>query len=408
METDRFVGTLADACERIDYGLTASAEDDARAPRFLRITDIVSGSIDWSEVPGVNVPLREFTKYKLEPGDIVLARTGASTGASAYVKQPPDAVFASYLVRLRTRPGFDSRYVSYWMKGAQFREYIAGVLGDKSAQPNASAKTMTQAPFSAPPLNEQRRIAHILGTLDDKIELNRRMSVTLEEMARALFKSWFVDFDPVQAKAAGRDTGLPAHISDLFPDRLVDSDLGMIPEGWTPSKLGVEFDVTMGQSPPGDTYNETGEGLAFYQGRSDFGARFPRRRVFCTAPTRIAEAGDTLISVRAPVGDANVARERCAIGRGVAAVRSTEGQREFVYQQVRALSEELAAFNSEGTVFGSINGVRLRGLDVPRVPTDLRIEFESSAGSVGRRLEVLDAESAELAGVRDALLSELI
>ncbi len=86
--------------------------------------------------------------------------------------------------------------------------------------------------ISLPPITEQRAIAHILGTLDDKIELNRRMSETLEAMARALFKSWFVDFDPVRAKAAGRDPGLPKRLADLFPARLVDSELGEIPEGW--------------------------------------------------------------------------------------------------------------------------------------------------------------------------------
>ena len=92
-----------------------------------------------------------------------------------------------------------------------------------------------------PPLDEQRAIAHILGTLDDKIELNRRMNETLEAMARALFKSWFVDFDPVRAKAEGRDPGLPKHLADLFPDRFVDSELGEIPEGW---EVGTIDDVT--------------------------------------------------------------------------------------------------------------------------------------------------------------------
>ncbi|MDE2921783.1 MAG: restriction endonuclease subunit S [Acidobacteriota bacterium] len=94
-----------------------------------------------------------------------------------------------------------------------------------------------------PPTREQRAIAHTLGTLDDKIELNRRLSETLEGMARALFKSWFVDFDPVRAKMEGRDTGLPRGIADLFPDRLVDSEMGEIPEGWTVTPLGELIDV---------------------------------------------------------------------------------------------------------------------------------------------------------------------
>ena len=194
---------LADACSSIDYGLTASAADHDAGPRFLRITDIVSGHINWNSVPHVAADTGTTAKYRLDDGDVVLARTGASTGASAYVKDPPPAVFASYLVRLKAKPEFDSRFLSYYLKSEDFWTFIRGVLGDKSAQPNASASTMAKAPLRAPrDKSEQRAIAHILGTLDDKIELNRRMSETLEAMARALFKSWFVDFDPVRAKHA--------------------------------------------------------------------------------------------------------------------------------------------------------------------------------------------------------------
>ena len=225
--------TLADACSAIDYGLTASASTQRSGPRFLRITDIVSGQIDWTSVPYVAVNDGTSEKYRLHNGDIVVARTGASTGASAYIKDPPRAVFASYLVRLQAKPGFSPRFLAYFLKSEAFWQFIRGVLGDKSAQPNASASTMTAAPLRAPrDKAEQRAIAHILGTLDDKIELNRRMNATLEAMARALFRSWFVDFDPVRAKMEGRDTGLPKDIADLFPDRLVDSELGHIPQGW--------------------------------------------------------------------------------------------------------------------------------------------------------------------------------
>ena len=230
--------TLADACSAIDYGLTASASTQRSGPRFLRITDIVSGLIDWTSVPYVAVDDGTSEKYRLYSGDIVVARTGASTGASAYIKDPPRAVFASYLVRLQAKPDFSARFLAYFLKSEAFWQFIRGVLGDKSAQPNASASTMTAAPLRAPRNKaDQRAIAHILGTLDDKIELNRRMNATLEAMARALFRSWFVEFDPVRAKMEGRDTGLPKDIADLFPDRLVDSELGEIPEGWTTWRL---------------------------------------------------------------------------------------------------------------------------------------------------------------------------
>ena len=231
--------TLADTCSSIDYGLTASASIKEIGPHFLRITDIVSGHIDWQKVPYVKVDDELVSKYQLYDGDIVIARTGASTGASMYVKNPPLALFASYLVRLQAKPGFDARFLAYFLKSEDFWEFIRGVLGDKSAQPNASASTMTAAPLRVPKNNnEQHVITHILGTLDDKIELNRRMNETMEAMARALFKSWFVDFDPVRAKMEGRDTGLPKHIADLFPDFLVDSELGEIPEGWEVNTIG--------------------------------------------------------------------------------------------------------------------------------------------------------------------------
>ena len=236
--------TVAEACSAIDYGLTKAASNRPSGQKFLRITDIVSGQIDWNTVPYVTVGSRTAEKYRLYHDDIVLARTGASTGVSAYITNPPPAVFASYLVRLRTRPGFDGRFLAYYLRSERFRHYMRGVLGDKSAQPNASASTMTAAPFRAPrDPSEQRAIAHILGTLDDKIELNRRMNETLEAMARALFKSWFVDFDPVRAKMEGRDTGLPQDIADLFPDRLVDSEMGEIPEGWEVAPLGDLLEV---------------------------------------------------------------------------------------------------------------------------------------------------------------------
>ena len=230
--------TLAEVCSAINYGLTASASSRSDGPKFLRITDIVSGQPNWNTVPHVEADDDTIAKYQLYDGDIVIARTGASTGTSAYVKNPPPSVFASYLVRLQAKPEFDARFLAYYLKSEEFGGFIRGVLGDKSAQPNASASTMTAAPFRSPKYKaEQRAIAHVLGTLDDKIELNRRMNETLEEMARALFKSWFVDFEPVRAKREGHWRrgeslpGLPAEHYDLFPDRLVDSELGRCRRG---------------------------------------------------------------------------------------------------------------------------------------------------------------------------------
>ncbi|MDW8228040.1 MAG: restriction endonuclease subunit S [Anaerolineales bacterium] len=171
-----------------------------------------------------------------------------------------------------------------------FSKLLAQVGVPSIAQPVTYLRTIE---LPLPPLPEQRAIAHILGTLDDKIELNRRMSQTLEAMARALFKAWFVDFEPVRAKMEGRWRrgeslpGLPAELYDLFPDRLVPSELGEIPEGWRVGCVDDAFNITMGQSPPGMTYNESGEECRFIKGGriSDFA--FPSEGSHCTAPTRL-------------------------------------------------------------------------------------------------------------------------
>jgi len=295
----------------------------------------------------------------------------------------------------------------------RFKYYLLKSLGLEhmnadSAVPGLNRDAAHARSILIPPSVEQRAIAHILGTLDDKIELNRRINETLEAIARAIFKSWFVDFDPVRAKAEGRDTSLPKYIADLFPYRLVESELGKIPEGWGIGKVSDEFVVTMGQSPPGSTYNEDGDGLPFYQGRTDFGFRYPSRRVYCTAPKRIAEKDDTLVSVRAPVGDTNMAFERCCVGRGVAAVRHKMGDRSYTYYSMRSLRDDFDRFEAEGTVFGSIGKKDFNAL-VRIIPKNEVLEsFEQLAGPIDRRIEANELQSQTLRVIRDTLLPKLI
>ncbi|MCY3946909.1 MAG: restriction endonuclease subunit S [Anaerolineaceae bacterium] len=134
---------------------------------------------------------------------------------------------------IRGRNGLsDTSFAYYLTKWDELRDYAISQMSGTSGRQRVPVDCFDHFIVSLPKLSEQRAIAHILGTLDDKIELNRRMNETLEAMAQVLFKSWFVDFDPVRAKMEGRDTGLPPHIADLFPDRLVPSELGEIPAGW--------------------------------------------------------------------------------------------------------------------------------------------------------------------------------
>ena len=254
-------------------------------------------------------------------GDILFCVRGSTTGRMNWADQ--EYAIGRGIAAVRHHSDIALQPFLRGVIELELPSLLAGATG--STFPNLSSQQLAGIPV--PPLCEtpQRAIAHILGTLDDKIELNRRMNRTLEEMARAIYKDWFVDFGPVRAKLEGREPYLPPELWDLFPHRLVDSELGGIPEGWGVKALGDGFNLTMGQSPPGATYNDDGQGMPFFQGSSNFGFRFPGRSRFCTEPTREAKADDTLVSVRAPVGALNMAWERCCIGRGVAALRHKSG-----------------------------------------------------------------------------------
>ncbi len=325
---------------------------------------------------------------------------------------------------LRGETDEDTRFIYYALSTVAIRPYMSGSVQAKLNQHNLN-RIHIHYPADR---KERRAIARILGTLDDKIELNRRMNETLEAMAQALFKSWFVDFDPVVVNALKAGNPVPekfaehaAHYREnpgalglseetlrLFPDRFVDSELGPIPAGWRASKVGDEFDITMGQSPPGSTYNEIGHGLPFFQGRRDFGFRYPTNRVYCTAPKRVVNAGDTLVSVRAPVGDINMAYETCAIGRGVAAVRHKSGSRSYTYYAMRALGELFRRYEAGGTVFGAINKKQFHDLPNIAPKHNLVSLFEDEMYPFDAKIRSFEEQSRTLAALRDTLLPKLI
>ncbi len=414
--SDWFDGKLADACSSIDYGLTAAATNSDAGPRFLRITDIVGGSIDWNSVPHVVADPATAAKFRLDDGDIVIARTGASTGTSAYIKSPPHAVFASYLVRLKAKEEFDSRFLAYYLKSDAFWSFIRGVLGDKSAQPNASASTMTQAPLRAPrSIGTQRAIAHILGTLDDKIELNRRTNETLEAIARALFKSWFVDFDPVRAKAEGRDPGLPAHLADLFPDSFEDSELGEIPKGWHTAAVSDLADVnarTLGRSDPLDAidYVEISE---VTRGQVANIVRYERGTEPSRARRRLTH-GDTVLSTVRPDRGAyflclNPPKTLIA-STGFAVVSPRDGNWAFLYSALTRseIGHELGRL-ADGGAYPAIRPDAIGGLRlVSPQASETRSAFDELARPLYERSEQNRMENRLLTALRDSLLPRLI
>ena len=281
---------------------------------------------------------------------------------------------------------------------ADFIYYLMTVVGKhlnylsktSTAVPIINKSTFANYEIEIPNIKEQKRIGEILSSLDDKIELNRRINDNLEQQAQALFKSWFVNFEPFKN------------------GQFVDSELGKIPKGWKVGYLSEIADIIMGQSPNGSTYNENGEGIIFYQGRAEFGTRFPSIRLFTTNPTRIAPANSILISVRAPVGDINITHKECCIGRGLASAVSRTNKSAFLLYTLFSLKSDLDRFNAEGTVFGSINRKTLESLKILIPTNDIISKFEAIVASMDQQILTLHLESENLKILRDTLLPKLM
>ena len=383
------------------------------------------GDIQWASAKDIaNAPGRKLhnasetitetglrnSATKFMPSGTIIITARGTVGAMAQLGAPMAFNQTCYAI-IPSDDRVDNDYLFYALSSTF---HNAAALSHGTIFQTITTSTFDHWEIPVPPMEEQRRIAGVLGCLDDKIELNRRMAATLEEMARALFRSWFVDFEPVRAKQEGRWRsgeslpGLPAQLYEAFPERLEASALSPIPVGWRLAALGDCFELTMGQSPPGSTYNEDGDGLPFFQGRADFGFRYPENRKFCTAPTRRAQPADTLVSVRAPVGDINMAWEECCIGRGVAALRHKSGSTSFTYYAAQTLQPALRAYESEGTVFGAITKRQFESLPVLEPPVELIDAFDVEACRMDARLGVATAEAAQLASQRDTLLAALL
>jgi type I restriction enzyme S subunit len=256
------------------------------------------------------------SESKVEPPGVVIGRYG-SLGSVHWVTEPFWPLNTSLWVK--DFKGNDERFVACLLRTVAVDGSAA------SAVPGVNRNHLHKLPVSVPSLTTQRRIAAVLSAFDELIEINERRIELLEDLARSLYREWFVRFR------------FPGH-EDV---ELVDSELGTIPEGWIVTKLGAVATITMGQSPRSEFYNQVGAGLPFHQGVADYGPLLPTHDKYCTVEARTAEPSDVLCSVRAPVGRLNLADQRIVIGRGLSAVRRTDGSQAFLLLQLRqALGEE--------------------------------------------------------------------
>jgi type I restriction enzyme, S subunit len=292
--------------------------------------------------------------------------------------------------------GNDPYFTYYLLKNINFSQFNSG-----SAQPSLNRNYVYPININVPLPQEQKKISAVLSALDAKIALNNRINAELESMAKTLYDYWFVQFD------YPNDTAKPYKSSGgkmVWNEELKRE----IPEEWEVGSLVDLANITMGQSPPGESYNEIGDGIIFFQGCTDFGKRFPTVRQYTTQPSRFAKTGDILLSVRAPVGTMNISNAHCCIGRGLAALNSKTGSISYLYGVMSDFKQVFDRRNTVGTTFGSITKDDLFSLKVIKPSLTILEKFQSALSPIFDQLNLLEQENQHLSSLRDWLLPMLM
>lgn len=293
------------------------------------------------------------------------------------------------------------RWLYYYFLSPEWSAFIANHTVKGSTVNRISVEDYPNYPIPLPERKTQDAVVEVLSTIDQKIDNNTNLCVELESMAKTLYDYWFTQFD------FPNENGKPYCSSG---DEMVWNDQlkRKIPKGWSAGQLSDIANITMGQSPSGDTYNENESGTIFYQGCTDFGTRFPVPRVYTSAPTRFAKAGDILMSVRAPVGTLNIAMEDCCIGRGLAALNSKFGSQLHLLYTLSGFKQLFDVMDGNGTTFGSITKDTLFEMKVVIPRRDQIKSFEEMVQPIEQKIRVAEQENRELTKLRDWLLPVLM
>lgn len=320
------------------------------------------------------VDYSQYDKYKkpLTNRTILVSINGTLGNVGVYGSEK--IILGKSACYFNVKESVDKDFIYYIVSSPTFKHYLESNATGTTIK-NISLKQMREYTFELPEIGEQKRISSVLRKIDEKIKNNRAINNNLEQQAQAIYQQMFID--------------------NPDPD-------------WIEGSLSDIANITMGQSPSGSSYNEDGIGTIFFQGRAEFGFRFPTIRLYTTEPKRIAYANDILMSVRAPVGDLNAAHNDCCIGRGLAAIHSKTNHQSFVLYTMFSLKKQLDVFNGEGTVFGSINRNSLN--DMPfLIPDDEQIEkFELIVAPMDAAIRNNYDEICRLQAVRDSLLPRLM
>lgn len=350
--------------------------------------DIIDDRIKTESIARIDdVMVNKLSRHVLQEGDIVYPRRGDLNKRAYITKTEAGWLCGTGCMKISVQdtPVYP-KYLFYFLKRPDVVQYIENkAIG--ATMPNLSSSVLADIDISYPTFEQQKVMASFLSAYDDLIENNTRRIALLEESMRLLYQEWFVRL--------------------RFPGHELVKVVDGVPERWEWKPLEQICDLTMGQSPPSDAYNQIGDGLPFHQGVTRFGDRFVSHDTYCNQPNRVAEAGDILFSVRAPVGRINVTQDKIAIGRGLSAMRSKRGFQSFFYYQLKNhfFKEDMLG---SGAIFASVTKKQLSNELL--LEPDYRIikEFEMISRPVDQQVANLHRQNLRLTEARDLLLPRLM
>jgi len=405
-----------------------SSEYEPSGHPVIRVSNFTDRSIDTSDCKFISPSkVKDFEAFTLNQGDVIIATVGSwpSNPASVVGKTicvPRDldgALLNQNAVRLSSNRRINQKFLFHLLRTQDFQDYIVGTAQGSANQASITLKAIFDFTLNLPPLDEQKAIAHILGTLDDKIELNQQMNQTLEAIAHALFKSWFIDFDPVRAKLDGRQpAGMDAETAALFPAEFEDGGaIGKIPKGWSVLTLGEMGKVITGKTPSTKVTEYFGGDVPFIT-PSDMDGR---KGIYETNRYLTKKGINAVKSALVPEGSIAVSCIGSDMGKVVYVVRdsvtnqqinsvvvSKEYSNEYLYYDLSSRKFELQNLAGGGSAVPILNKAHFSMIKILAPDSCLLKEFDKTVHSLTEQIFHNDRQTKNLASIRDALLPKLL
>ena len=389
---------LGECCDFFNGGAWSQGEFSESGHPVLKVSNCKPSGFVIDNISYIPDEIAERSEVnRLHIGDVIIATVGShpnlidsAAGRSCIVNNQVDGYYLNQnavCLRSKNEDLLDQRYLGYLVSSSSFRHYIQSRGKGAANQMRIAISAIKEYTFDIPHIEVQRKIGAFLSDYDDLIENNQMQIKLLEEAAQRLYKEWFIDL--------------------RFPGYEHTKVVDGVPEGWRKRNLCELASVVMGQSPKSEYYNHDGEGLPFHQGVGTYGTRFVIDETYSTSYTRIAEEKSVLFSVRAPVGRLNINRQKCVIGRGLAAINHREGLQSYLFYMLkeRFFKDDIIG---NGSIFASISKDELSSQEFIEPTEELRFKYNSAVVVMDRKIELIDKQIQHLTEIKNRLLQKLM